>query len=120
MDHKQIDYLAGYQHEIDYALADGVSLVLRKIRDELDGIAFTADQQAMLDRADETVIINMAELDDIDAGLIADDESKPLTDWWWYLGKIRDLTYPAELLPAHLQAVYAKTEKKRFKASTST
>lgn len=110
MDHKQIDYLAGYRHEIDFALVDGVSLVLCKIREELNAVALTAAEQAKLDRADETVIITIMELDDVDAGLIADDESKPLSAWWWHLGKIRDLSYPAELLPAHLQAVYAKTE----------
>lgn len=114
MDHRQIDYLAGYRHEIDFALADGVSLVLRKIRDELFGMTLTPAEQAQLDQADETVIITVMELDDIDAGLIADDESKPLAAWWWHLGKLRAQTYPADQLPAHLRTVYAETENKLF------
>ncbi len=111
MDTQQIDYLAAYRHEIDYALADGVSLVLRKIREKIFAINLSATEQLQLDTNDEKVIVSVMELDDIDEGLVADDDARSLRAWWWHLGKIRNRTYPAELLPAHLRTVYADTQK---------
>lgn len=110
MVNQRFDFLAAYRHDIDYALADGVSLVLRKLRQKISELALTPSEKMQRDFDDEEVLICILELDHIDDDLITDDESRPLADWWWHLGKIRARTYPFELLSPHLQAVYAETE----------
>ena len=110
MDNKRINYLDGYRHEIDFALVDGVSLVLRKIRQRVSKFKLSPAEQLGLDVDDEAVITTVMALDDIDDGLVKDDEMRPLQDWWWHLGKIRAKTYPVDLLSAHLQAVYREVE----------
>lgn len=37
-----------------------------------------------------------------------DDENHPLQFWWWYLDRIAEKNYPAELLPEYLREIYLK------------
>ncbi|MDG4552456.1 MAG: hypothetical protein P9F19_04610 [Candidatus Contendobacter sp.] len=45
------------------------------------------------------------------AELLRDDPTRPLAQWWWHLGKLRAGTYPAELLPSHLRAIYRPAQR---------
>ncbi len=65
-----------------------------------------------LQRLDASVVENAVFLDEIADYLIDDKPASPLSRWWWHLGKIRNHSYPAELLPEHLRAIYqpAKSE----------
>lgn len=47
--------------------------------------------------------------DTVSQDVITDDDSQPLSHWWWHLGKIRAKTFPAEQLPEALRAVYLET-----------
>jgi hypothetical protein len=107
MDHKRLDYVAGYRHEIDYALADGEGPILRKIRQTLSTLDLNNEDAFSVQTDDEIVFTSVLQLDDIAGYLIDDDDTQPIENWWWHLGKIRNRTYPAALLPSHLQLVYS-------------
>ena len=46
--------------------------------------------------------------DEIWPSLLEAHPEQPLEKWWWHLGAIRQREYPAELLPEHLQEIYAE------------
>jgi hypothetical protein len=103
------DPLIWYRELVRYSLDSGTALGLSARREELAKDTLTKEQTSALDALDEEVITDILELDTVDAELLQDDSAKPLQSWWWHLGKIRAKTYPAELLPVHLQAVYLET-----------
>ncbi len=106
MDNQTTDYLKQYQWEINFPLADGMSCGLQEKRHRLNNLMLTAEQQVHLRKMDANVISYVTELDDIDDAVITDKASQPLANWWWHLRKIRAKSYPTDLLPTHLQAVY--------------
>jgi hypothetical protein len=87
----------------------GEGVRLRESRDHLHSLNKDDDQEV---RSIDEIVIEAAIANEyVTPDLINDNASVPLQSWWWHLGKIRAKTYPAELLPAPLQAVYAETEK---------
>lgn len=81
---------------------------LREARQQLADLGIdNAETQSI----DEIVIEAAIANDYVSDEVMRDDAGQPLKNWWWHLGKIRALTYPAELLSAPLQAIYADTEK---------
>jgi len=50
--------------------------------------------------------------DYVNPALLADDPDRPLSAWWWHLGKLRQRTYPAALLPTYLQSIYRQDASK--------
>lgn len=79
--------------------------------EQLDGVKLDSGQQAYLYKRDVEVILSLMELEEVDEVIIHDDVSQSLRKWWWRLGKLRHKTYPADLLPGHLRAVYREYAK---------
>ena len=67
----------------------------------------TADELADLRTLDEIVLEEIIQRKSVQPYLLEDDSQVPLAQWWWHLGKLRDSTYPASLLPLYLRPLYA-------------
>ena len=104
--------LRGYSEEIHFALEVGEGPTLRQARSSISEMALTPDEQYELAKLDELVIDQIVNFEDVQAYLLEDDDSHPLTQWWWRLGKLRAGAYPAHLLPAHLPAIYQPVEQR--------
>lgn len=83
-----------------YGLFDGGGVGLREAREE------AASSGLSVPLAMDEEIVESALLDDLAESVFTDDDSQPLSHWWWHLGKIRDKTFPAEHFPEPLRAVY--------------
>lgn len=59
---------------------------------------------------DKIVIEAVIVSDYVSKNVVSDDDTQPISRWWWYLGKIRDKTFPVEQLPAYLREDYLDTE----------
>ena len=104
LDEKKHDPVLRYEEYAYYQFSiDGEGVSLRESRQHLAG---TGMDSALIHSLDEIVIEAAIANDYINPDLVKDDEAQPLQNWWWHLGKIRAKTYPVDLLPAHLQAVY--------------
>lgn len=110
MDYPFPERLRSYREETFFALEVGEGFTLRAARNRLAGMSLTNDERNELSIIDGMVIESIIELDEVADYLLNDDETQPLADWWWHLGKIRQRTYPADLLPPHLRAVYLDSE----------
>lgn len=88
---------------------DGEGVRLRESREHLHELGLDDNTDVL--ELDEIVIEAAIANDYVSPGLVDDKVSVPLKNWWWHLGKVRAKTYPAELLPAPLQAIYADTQK---------
>lgn len=106
------DRLKGYRHQVDFCLEQGEGPVLCTLRNDIDTLSLTNDEKAELADIDAGAIEYLLTLDSVAEYLLADDDSQPLSHWWWHLGKIRSKTYPAELLPEYLRAIYHANESK--------
>lgn len=113
MENDRLDYLAGYRNQINFQLDMGEGVVLRPIRQDISELSLSLEEMTQLKLCDQDVIISVMELDEIADYLIDDAKTQPLASWWWHLGKIRAGTYPADLLPPHLRAVYASPDSDR-------
>lgn len=100
------DRLKGYRQQVDFCLEQGEGPVLRPLREDIDRLELTVSEEKELVDIDAGAIDYLLTLDEVAAYLLEDDDSHPLSHWWWHLGKIRNHSYPVELLPAHLQTVY--------------
>ncbi len=100
------DRLNGYRVEIDFALSMGDGPLLRESRARIATLELIPNEQRTLQELDEMVLDEIMESDALQPYLLEDDPAKPLTQWWWHLGKLRAGTYPAHLLPEHLRAIY--------------
>ncbi|NEX20998.1 hypothetical protein G3480_11860 [Thiorhodococcus mannitoliphagus] len=98
--------LNGYLEEVEFALDMGDGPLLRETRGRLGVLELDAEEEAELGRLDALVVDQVRSLNDIQSFLLEDDPSHPLEHWWWHLGKLRDGSYPANLLPEHLREVY--------------
>lgn len=105
MDNSRSDQLKGYRNQVEFCLENGEGPALRQLREHFKDVV--SDELADID---EAVIDYIDGLDYVAPYLLNDDATKPLKNWWWHLGKIRAKTYPAELLPDHLRAVYLEPE----------
>ncbi len=88
---------------------DGEGVLLRESREHLHGLGLDDDKN--VSEIDGIVIEAAIANNYVNPDLVDDKLTLPLQNWWWHLGKIRAKTYPAELLPAPLQAIYADTQK---------
>jgi hypothetical protein len=102
------DPLIWYREMVRYGLEEGVAPGLREKRGRLETAALSALQNRQLADLDESVllIITDLELEYPPLDLLTDSHDQPLAHWWWHLGKLRDGTYPAQLLPDHLRVIY--------------
>jgi len=106
MAHQPDDRLNGYRVEIDFALSMGDGPLLRESRTRISGLELTTGEQRELMKLDEMVLDEIMESDALQPYLLEDDPKRPLEQWWWHLGKLRAGTYPADLLPPPLRAIY--------------
>jgi hypothetical protein len=111
MAHQPVDRLNGYRVEIDFALSMGDGPLLRESRTRIAGMELTLGEQRELMELDEMVMDEIIGRDDLQPYLLEDDPSRPPAQWWWHLGKLRAGTYPAELLPPHLRALYRPAQR---------
>ena len=104
MESTSIDLVARYREYVEFQLAiDGEGLGLREARQALANKGIESQETWTLD---ELAVEAVQTIDDLNPALLADAPDRPLTAWWWHLGKLRNGTYPAQLLPPHLWAVY--------------
>ncbi|WP_404361522.1 hypothetical protein [Methylotuvimicrobium sp. KM1] len=105
-DHR-IDTITALREVVVYGLFDGGGFGLREVREDMEKSGLSVPL-AMDEEILESVLF-----DDLAELLFVDDDTQPFSHWWWHLGKIRDKTFPAEQLPAHLREVYLESEKIR-------
>jgi hypothetical protein len=100
--------LSDYHDVVWYELETGGGHSLRVLRDQLDRLDMAPEQISQLHELDQLAVEYIQEADDetLWPALIEDDAAQPLSYWWWHLGKLRAGTYPADLLPLYLRAVY--------------
>ena len=109
-----IDYLKAYTamvvHGLDYWAVPG----LRELRTKAEQVLIDYEQRQSIAKLDEYMVDAILDLDDdeVPDDLLQDDPSRPLTQCWWHLGKLRAGTYPAHLLPPHLRAIYQPAERR--------
>lgn len=109
MDSKKSDLLMRYQEYAEFQFAmDGEGLGLRSARQALAERGTASQTVCALD---ELVIEAVQAAAYINPALLDDRHDRPLPQWWWRLGKLRAGTYPAELLPPHLQAMYRQGQR---------
>jgi len=105
-----------YAELVRFALDSGSAPGLQARRDDLGQAVLDANQTEKLAQLDEEVIADVMDLPSIDDDLIQDN-SQPLHYWWWHLGKIREGSYPADLLPSHLSVIYSQEADSGKKAA---
>lgn len=111
MAHQPNDRLNSYRVEIDFALSMGDGPLLRESRTRIATMELTSGEQRELMELDEMVMDEIINRDDLQPYLLEDDPTRSLAQWWWHLGKLRIGTYPAELLPSHLRAIYRPAQR---------
>jgi len=99
------DILGSYWREVNFALPNGDGAILREARADLAAATLGDAQLLELADLDESVIDSLLTLE-IQGYLLADVADAPLVQWWWHLGALHDHSYPADLLPAPLRAIY--------------
>lgn len=106
--------LTCYKASVIQGLPIGVVPGLREQRSRATQQTWNEQQLSALWYADQFLLdaITDAEETDLPTELLQDDSTRPLSDWWWHLGKLRAGTYPAHLLPPHLQEIYQPTEQR--------
>lgn len=102
--------LRGYRQQVDFCLEQGEGPVLRPLREDVDNMVLNDMEQSELANIDAGVINYLLTLSEVSQYLIKDDAEQPLAKWWWHLGKIRNKTYPVDLLPKYVRAVYTEIE----------
>ncbi len=100
--------LTCYKASVIQGLPEGVTPGLREQRQRVARQSWNEQQRSALQYADEFLLeaITDQEASDLPDELFQDDQTHPLTHWWWHLGQLRAGTYPAHLLPPHLRAIY--------------
>ncbi len=86
---------------------------MREQRQRVAQQPWNEQQLATLRYADEFLLEALTDEAEsaLTAELLHDDPTRPLAQWWWRLGQIRAGTYPAELLPPHLRALYRPAQR---------
>ncbi|MDZ4154420.1 hypothetical protein [Methylicorpusculum sp.] len=111
MDYPYAERLKAYRFQVDFCLEQGEGPVLRAVRETV-GLLSLADQEAAeLADIDAVALEYILGLGTLAPYLLTDDDSQPLSHWWWHLGKLQSKTFPVEQLPASLQTVYAVSLK---------
>lgn len=112
MANRNLVKLDRYEELIQFALDLGEGLGLADLREELASAVFSESDQHRLMTLDSYVIEQITQADFIADYLLNDEPARPLSCWWWHLGKLRAGAYPAHLLPAHLRAIYQPVEQR--------
>lgn len=105
--------LTCYKALVIQGLPEGIAPGLREQRQRVAQQLWNEQQLAALRYADEFLLEALADEAEfrLPAELLRDDPTHPLAQWWWHLGKLRAGTYPAELLPPHLHAIYRPAQR---------
>ena len=108
-----IDYLKAYAAMILHGLDDWAVPGLHQLRTQVAQIPMNPEQRQRVAQLDVYLIEAVTDQDDhqVPEDFLQDDPAHPLPQWWWHLGKLRAGTYPAELLPPHLQAMYRQGQR---------
>jgi hypothetical protein len=77
----------------------------RTEREWLSGLMLSDQERADRDELDG-ILIEQTLAGEVLPEVLADLPARPLDHWWWHLGAIHDRSYPADLLPAPLRAIY--------------
>lgn len=102
---KRTDPVERYREYVEFRLAfDGEGPGLREARQALADAGLTDHEKVIA--LDVLALACIQEEDYIAPELLGDISARPLTAWWWHLGKLRAGTYPADILPPHLRAIY--------------
>ena len=112
MANRNVVKLDRYEELIQFALDLGEGMGLADLREELAAAVFAEWDQCRLMKLDGYVIEQITQGDVIADYLLKDESARPLSRWWWHLGKLRAGTYPAQLLPPHLQEIYQPNEQR--------
>ncbi len=112
MENQTNDRLVTYRIEAECVLPSGEAALLRENRTWLATLTLTTSEQRDLKELDEMVMEIILDHDDLQPYLLENDKAHPLTQWWWHLSKLRAGTYPAHLLPLHLQEIYQPVEQR--------
>ena len=106
--------LTCYKASVLQGLPERVAPGLREQRQRVSQQSLNEQQLAALQYADEFLLEAVTDdaATDLPTELFKDDPTRPLTQWWWHLGKLRAGVYPAHLLPPHLQAIYQPAEQR--------
>ena len=110
----QSDPLIWYREAVLYGMDSWTVPGIREQRDDIMRVVLDRQPQAQLERLDSRLVDAVIDRDDdeVPDDLLQDDPTRPLTQWWWHLGKLRARIYPAHLLPPHLQAIYQPAEQR--------
>jgi hypothetical protein len=100
------DPLKWYRELVRHALDSGSAPGFSERREQVAKALLMASQRENLLALDEEALEYVLELPELDDELLQDDLSQPLEKWWWHLGTIRRGTYPVELLPQSVRAIY--------------
>lgn len=105
MARSRVAQLNDYRELVEYGLPVGEIPGFAEEREAVADAVLDTEAQQELAFLDECAIEILRTADFIDACWLKDDPAHHLM-WWWHLGKIREGTYPAHLLPPHLRAIY--------------
>lgn len=103
------DQLNEYHELVHYGLMVGEAPGFSEVREELCHLVLVPPQLHELIELDTFAMYAILHDEDIQDYVLRDDPTRPLTHWWWHLGKLHAGTYPAELLPKHLRTIYLET-----------
>jgi hypothetical protein len=85
--------------------AEELTLLIPVYREK---IANNGIENERVKEIDREIFLNIKNLPDF----WEDNEAEPISKWWWHLRKIKEGTYPAELLPEYLREIYLKSLQK--------
>ncbi len=111
MARSRVAQLNDYRELVEYGLPVGEIPGFAEEREAVANIALDGEARQELAFLDECAVEMLRTADFIDACWLKDDPAYPLSQWWWHLGKLRAGTYPAELLPPQLQAMYRQGQR---------
>ncbi|CAK0766049.1 conserved hypothetical protein [Gammaproteobacteria bacterium] len=108
MQNQRSPRIAFYRNNVEDLLVVGGGYGLREQRSELGKIELTQPEQEELMSVDTIVIdyLGMATTEEIWPGLLIDDPSADIKDWWWHLGALHHRSYPADRLSEGLRETY--------------
>ncbi len=107
------DPLIWYREAVMYGMDSWTVPGIREQRDTVTRLFLDRHQQQKLENLDSRLMSAVIDPndDEVPSELLQDDSDHALYQWWWHLGKLRTGTYPADLLPPHLQAVYQPADR---------
>jgi hypothetical protein len=97
---------------VEYGLPVGEIPGFAEEREAVTNMSLNSEDRGELALIDECAVETLLKTNFVDSCWLKNNPTHPLSDWWWHLGKLRAGTYPAQLLPPHLQEIYQPTEQR--------